>query len=288
LNFTVAVDVRNTLGECPTWDHREQTLYWIDVLEKALFRRGGDGAVRRWELSDHPGSIAVRGSREVLIAFRRGISLFDTGTGKETPIDCPGVDFGKERFNDGACDPLGRFWVGTMDRRLSEPVGGLFCLDDALTLRKAADDVTISNGIAWSPDGRTLYHTDSFTRQIRAHDFDMASGSVAARRVFADFTKLGGTPDGCAMDEAGRLWAVDAHGARILVLASDGALVDEIAAPAARPSSLAFGGADMRTLFVTTMRHDLSMEALERSPASGAVFSARSETAGTQQPRFAG
>lgn len=288
LRFGVAVDPANTLGECPVWDPVEQSLHWIDVLEKALFRLDAHGAMRRWDLQDHPGSIALRRDGGVLIAFRRGLCLFDTATGKETPIPCPGVDFTRERFNDGACDPRGRFWVGTLDRRLSEPNGGLFCLDETLVLRKAADGVTISNGIAWSPDGGTLHHTDSFTRRIHAYDFDPASGAISGRRVFADFAGLEGTPDGCAMDLDGRLWVVEAHGARLIVLAPNGSVEAVIPSPAARPSSLAFGGADMRTLFLTSMRHDLPPEALARSPSSGAVFSARTGTIGMEQPRFAG
>lgn len=285
--FAVAAGLRNTLGECPTWDAATGGFYWIDVMEKLLFRLDSSGAVRKWPLSDHPGSIAVRSQNEVLVAFRRGLSLFSTATGEETSLDCSGVDFAQERFNDGACDRRGRFWVGTLDRKLAHPVAGLYCFDGAGPPRKVLGGVTISNGIAWSPDSTRLYRTDSHTRRIHVHAFDLERGEVGEDRLFADFTAQNGAPDGCTVDAEGCLWSVDAHNARLIRFDPEGEVMCDLKAPTARPSSLAFGGPKLNTLYVTSMRHGLTPEQLAADPGAGSLFTARMDVHGLAEPRFA-
>jgi L-arabinonolactonase len=195
------------LGECPTWDELSGRLLHIDVIGRRLLSCEPDGGqAEEVSLAEIPGSFALRRNGGLLMAYRRGLALRDPA-GNETSIELPSQwDGSRERFNDGSCDALGRFWVGTMDRCLQETVGALYRLDCDLTVHRTASGFGISNGIAWSPDNRTMYHCDSRPPVIYAYEFDLDAGVARNRRILVDFTSPMGMPDGCATDVEGFIW----------------------------------------------------------------------------------
>ena len=283
--WTLVDNTAQGIGECPLWDDRCNHLYWIDVQGRRLFRR--DMSVSRttsWTLSGAPGSIALRKQTGLLIAFRNGLALFDPETGVEIRLDAAAADFAIERFNDGACDRAGRFWVGSLDRALAGPAGGLFCLEPDGTFSRKAGGVAIGNGIAWSPDNRTLYHVDSLPGQVLAYDYDLGEGALGERRVFADFKDRTGTPDGCAIDAEGGLWVAAAGAGELVRFHPSGRQIDAIACPVGRVTSLTFGGPDLRTAFVTSMRHG----AADDDRLAGVTMAIPMPVAGLPLPRFGG
>ena len=279
------------LGECPLWDPDSQALFWIDVVGRRMFRRAAAaGAIESWALPRLPGSYALRHDGGMLMAWRNGIGLVDPAAGRfeDLPPGPDGPDFALERFNDGACDRQGRFWTGTMARSLRDPVGHLYRVDPDHSVHRMAGGVILSNGIAWSPDDRTMYHCDSGARAVFAHGFDLAAGTLAPRGMFADFTGRPGRPDGCTVDAEGHLWVAAVEAGELLRFAPSGALVACVPLPVSRPTSLAFGDGDLRTLYVTSLRDGLDAAALAGEPDAGRVFALRPGVAGLPKPRFEG
>jgi sugar lactone lactonase YvrE len=278
-----------TLGECPVWDPEAAALYWIDVVGRRMFRRIAS-SVASWALPRLPGSYALRRDGGMLMAWRNGLGLIDPARGvfEDLPLGTEGPDFALERFNDGACDRAGRFWTGTMARTLCDPVGHLYRIDPDRSVRRVADGVVLSNGIAWSPDDRVLYHCDSATRAVFAYEYDLAAGRIGPRGVFASFDGRMGRPDGCTIDAEGHLWVAAVEAGEILRFAPSGALAGSLRVPVSRPTALAFGDADLRTLFVTTMRDGLTEAGAAAEPAAGKVLALRPGVAGVPKPRFAG
>lgn len=261
----------NTLGEGPQWHVAEQALYWIDCLGRELLRwRESTGEVTRWPLAGAPGSFVFGTDGRILIAYRNGLAFLDPETGATVPIAVDGVDFATERFNDGKCDAHGRFWVGTMDRELQRPLGSLYRIDPDLVVRRIDNSfLTLSNGIAWSPDGKVMYLCDSRPGRILRYDFDPDSGEVGNRQVFVDYSNRTGRPDGCAVDVEGGLWVADFDGSQVVRYDPAGRCDHRIEMPVARPTSVAFGGASLDALFITSMRHGVD---LAEQPAAGNVF----------------
>lgn len=282
---TFVTDTDN-LGECPVWDERTGRLHWIDVTGKRISSCASDGSdVVRTSLDDIPGSFALRENGGYLIGFRRSLALIGPD-GREERRERPAiVDFESERFNDGACDRRGRFWVGTMDRRLKQNIGGLYRVDSDMSVCRMAEGIGLSNGLAWSPDDRTLYHCDSAPAVIYAYDFDLDDGEVRNRRVFLQFDPSTARPDGCAMDSEGFLWVAALGSGAIHRYDPSGRLDRAIKTPVKRASSLCFGGPDWRRIYITTMGpHDGHGD----DPLDGAVFVDDVDVAGLPRYRFAG
>lgn len=263
----------DTLGECPTWDARASKLRWIDVTGKRLSTLDpGRSPVEDRRFEDYPGSITMRQAGGILVAFRRSLALLDDDGTEAAKIVPPSIDFTRERFNDGKCDRHGRFWVGTMDRRLKQPLGALYRVDPDLSVHRMSEGYGISNGLAWSPDDRILYHCDSSPTVIYAYDFDGPSGTIANRRVFVEFTAGMGRPDGCATDADGFLWVASPGAGCVRCFAPDGRQTRMIETPVRFPSSVAFGGNGLRTLFITTLKpHELTPEG-RASELDGALY----------------
>ncbi|MGE0803487.1 MAG: SMP-30/gluconolactonase/LRE family protein [Lautropia sp.] len=284
-------DSKDELGECPVWNDRDQSLYWVDCIGARLSSiTPADGRVRSWKLPEFPGSFAFRDDAGLVMALRRGLALVSLGDGTAacTRLDADGFDPDVQRFNDGACDRRGRFWAGTFDRRLAEPIGSLYRLSRDHSARRMDTGIMMSNGIAWSPDDRTMYYTDSRPGRIYAYDFDPDDGAIGNRRVFLDYAGSRSRPDGCAIDSAGGLWVAEVDGSRAARYTPQGRLDRVIELPVTRPSSLAFGGSDLSTLFITTLRHGVPEDALHAQPLAGAVLTANPGVSGLPQPRFAG
>ena len=287
--FQCVLDARASLGECPVWSIGEQALYWVDINAPSLNRFDPEsGANLAWPMPSSIGSFAVRAQGGFVAALRDGIWLVDrAGRLGDRMAEAP-YDPSHHRFNDGRADRAGRFWVGTMNERRDAASGALYCLDAYFTLSRVLDGITISNGLAWSPDQRTLYHADTPARTISTYAFDAATGAVSGRREFAHFEDETERPDGAAVDSDGCYWTAFYRGGRVVRLSARGERLAEFPLPAMCPTMCAFGGSDLRTLYVTTARQMREADELARLPQSGGIFAMRVEVPGLPEPEFAG
>jgi len=279
--IALAVASASLLGESPMWHPREQVLYYCDIPGRKLQRFDpATGELAHWDFDTDVASCAPMLDGALLLAMRDGLWRFDAASGKRTRLAEPPYDTKSERFNDGKCDPQGRFWVGTMYEPRDAAVASLHCYAKGKLERKA-EGITISNGLAWSPNGRTMYWSDTTAHTIYAFDFDPATGAIGNKRVFASFpvkqpgqdlASYGGRPDGAAVDVEGGYWVAMFEGQRLLRLSSDGELLREVKLPVRCATMPCFGGADLRTLYITTARLNRPPDELLAQPLAGCVF----------------
>jgi len=283
------LDARAELGECPVWSAHEEALYWVDIRAPALHRlHPGSGATRTWHVPSRIGSFGLRDGGGAVVALVDGFHLLDFDTGAlrflTGPEHVPGT-----RFNDGKVSPDGRFFAGTMDEeQLSRPVAALYRLDPDGRMTTVVDGLIVSNGLAWSADGRTMFHSDSKAQVVWTYDYDPGSGAVGERRELARPTEEQGRPDGAAVDEKGYYWSAGISAGVLNRWGPDGALDRSIPLPCSNPTAPCFGGPDLRTIFVTSLRHDLPAEVLADKPLSGGIFAVRADVPGVPVARFAG
>jgi sugar lactone lactonase YvrE len=292
------------LGESPFWHPQEQRLYWVDIPGKQILRAQIDtGTVDTWDMPSEPGCMAPAASGGLVMALRHGVFRARTWGGALERITTLDYDPARMRANDGKCDALGRFWIGTIDETKVARNAALYSLDcragrTPLLERKtdpAALPTTTANGLAWRPDGQTLYWADTPSHTVHAWDFDVNSGAMTAQRRFAQFPPkpagwqytpaennggYRGRPDGAAVDAQGNYYVAMFEGRRLCKFAPDGRLLAEIVTPAQCPTMPCFGGADLQTLFITTASHGRSAAELKDLPLSGCLFSMRVEVPG--------
>ncbi len=292
------VDCRDRIGEGAFWCPDERAVYWLDVPMPSRLHRliPASGRHDVWPMPEMITALAKRADGSLLIASERGISFFDPSTGKLERKIAPEADQPRNRSNDGAPDARGRFWMGTMmnnlgpageDLPITEASGALWCIDADLSYWREIAGITITNGVVWSPDGRTLYVADSALKVIHAYDFDSGAGRVSNRRAFSAITDLG-SPDGAAVDRDGYLWSARWEGYSVARFSPDGAVDRIVPIPASQVTSCAFGGEDLKTLYVTTAHHGLTAQALARHPQAGGLFAFAAPVPGLPRPRFAG
>jgi sugar lactone lactonase YvrE len=289
-NVRCVADVKAELGEGPVWALDEQALYWVDILAPALHRLDpATGAARSWRLPQAIGSFGLREQGGAVVALRNGLHLFDFDRGELTFLSDPEADLPGNRFNDGKVSPDGRFWAGTMDEaELKRPSGALYRLDPDRSVHKMATDLIVSNGLAWSADGGTLFHSDSKGQVIYVYDYDLASGDIDNRRVLARPSEEVGRPDGGAADMEGFYWSAGISAGVLNRWSPDGHLDRQIAMPCAAPTCPCFGGPDLKTLYVTSLRHGLPAETLAAKPLSGGIFAIEVEVPGVPVAKFKG
>jgi sugar lactone lactonase YvrE len=277
----VLVLIESELGEGPRWDQSSQTLIFVDVLAGLLHRiRPGAHAPNTRELGQALGAANPTTAGGLVLAMRDGIYLADAD-GSNLRLFAPvEVEDTSHRMNDAACDPQGRLWAGTMSFEAVPGAGTLYRIDPDGTVNAVLHDLTISNGIGWSPAGDRLYFIDSPTRRIDVLDFDGERGAASNRRPFVDVMDTPGVPDGLTVDVEGGLWVAFWGGAQVRRYASDGRLTDIVEVPAPQPTSCTFGGPDGQDLFITSARLGMSQEDLEAYPLSGSVFTCRTTTQG--------
>ena len=285
----VAVASPSLLGESPLWHPVEQVLYHCDIPGHTLNRFDpASSAHAHWRFDTDVACCAPMLDGALLLAMRDGLWRFDPATGQRSALAEPPYDMATERFNDGKCDPRGRFWVGTIYEPRDPPNAALYRFSDGVLTRQA-DRITVSNGLAWSPDGRTMYWSDTQAHSVYAFDFDPASGGLSQRRVFANFAAkqpgesldaYGGRPDGAAVDVEGCYWVAMFEGQRLLRLSPDGALLREVRLPVRCPTMPCFGGADLKTLYITTARENRPVAELAAQPLAGCVLSLRVDVPG--------
>jgi len=277
-----------TLGESPLWHPQEQCLYYVDIAERQVLCLPQIGAQpQRWVLPAEPACLAALEGGGLLIAARDGLWRLDTRSGALSFVASPPYDPALQRFNDGKPDALGRLWVGTIDDR-RRPDSALWRFDGA-GFASLAEGITTSNGLAWSPDQRTLYCSDTRAHQVYAYDFDLSSGTLGERRVFAEFApraadqplqSYGGRPDGAAVDAEGCYWVAMFEGQCLNRFAPDGRLLRTLPLPVRCPTMPTFGDADLRTLYITTARENRPEAELQAQPWAGCVLRVRVEVPG--------
>jgi sugar lactone lactonase YvrE len=275
------------LGECPTWSEEDQSLHWIDVRGQALRCLNIEsGAIRNCPMPEMVGCIAMRAAHEFLVALRSSIATFNPATGAFKTVAGPHAGIPNMRFNDGRCDRQGRFWVGSMNDVTREPVGYLYRLDGNGCVRML-DLVAVPNSLCWSPDGRTMYFSDGREPLIWAFAFDPATGTLTERREFARLAPGNSVPDGATVDDQGYVWSAIYGAGVINRYAPDGILDRVIEMPVSQPTSCAFGGPDLDTLFITTARQRLSQSELAAQPLAGALLAMRLDVRGLPEPKYA-
>ena len=265
----VIFDAKTTLGEGPAWDEKTQTLYWVDILGKRVYA-GTDLLV---ELDEFVGCLAPCKSGHLILGKRASFVDFDLGSSQQTVLATLN-ESATNRINDGKCDPSGRFLAGTMDMNEKDPTGSFYSFDGKST-RTLFRGVTISNGIAWSPDYKTFYYIDTPTCEVHAYDYDVKTGEIANRRKAFDVPNSLGWADGMTSDVEGNLWIAMWGGAQITRWnPNTGQLLEQIPVPALQPSCTVFGGKDLNELYVTSARKGMSEADLQKYPLSGGLFRA--------------
>jgi sugar lactone lactonase YvrE/DNA-binding IclR family transcriptional regulator len=275
------------LAEGPVWSAREKRLYWVDILAPSINRF--DPATRSNEEVALPRLVSAvverRGGGFVALT-QGGLESFDFASGTLTPLVDPEAEISDNRFNDGKCDRQGRLWAGTMRLDASRASGSLYAIKPDLSWGRHESGLTVANGLDWSPDGRTFYFADSAPGRIYAYDFDESAGTVKRRRVFAEIDAAAGRPDGLAVDSEGCVWCAIWDGWCLHRYAPDGRLLREVKLPIPRPTSVAFGGDDLKTLFITSARVRLPSRILAEAPFSGGLFTLPVDVPGLPAAEF--
>ena len=278
----VVLDARAELGEGPRWDPGEQRLLWVDIMAGRVHAfRPDKGACRNVGVGKPVGALAGARDGSLVLAVADGFARLDFKSGATTMLAAVEADRPQNRMNDGACDPAGRFWAGTMALDESPGQGALYRLDPDLTVHTMVTGVTISNGIDWSPDGLTMYLADSGPGVVHAFDFD-ERGTIANERVFLALPEESGTPDGLTVDASGDVWVAIWGGGRVARYGADGTLREELPVPAVETTSCAFAGPGLHWLYVTTATEHWTDEQRRAAPGAGLLY--RFETAATGRP----
>jgi sugar lactone lactonase YvrE len=271
-----------TLGEGVLWDAGGNQVWFVDIKGRRIHRCAAGGSDQRtWETPGQVSFIVPTADGGLVCSLEDGLYRFDEASGEFAPLCQVEPELPGNRVNDGHVDAAGRLWFGSMDDREQAPSGSLYRFNGSGVPQVADTGYVITNGPATSPDGRTLYHTDTLEKRIYAFDVG-PDGSLGGKRLFA-MIEDGGYPDGMAVDADGYLWVATFGGWRIDRFAQDGRKVGEVRFPCANITKLAFGGEDLRTVYVTTARKGLSTAELDAQPLAGGLFTFRAEAPGLPQ-----
>lgn len=281
------VDEPFLVGESPRWHEDEQALYWVDIYKPSIERLDPKtGARRTFPMPERIGCFSFCQDGRIIAGMQSGIAFVDLEKGTvERVFDLvphnPDI-----RFNDGRCDLQGRFWVGSLIETFDANVAALYRYDADGTGTRMVDNMICANGLAFSPDGRILYHSDSRQDVVWAWDLDPLTGAIANRRVFVANDVMEGRPDGAAVDAEGCYWICCVGAWRVARFRPDGTIDRVIGVPVQRPTACTFGGPDLDVLYVTSATYPLSQAALARQPLAGSVFAIDVGIKGLPEPRF--
>ncbi|MFZ3070362.1 MAG: SMP-30/gluconolactonase/LRE family protein [Anaerolineaceae bacterium] len=280
--------VGNILGECPLWHPVEKRLYWVDIEKDMLFRLNPlDHALEKFNLGVKTGCFGFRGNGGLILATELGFAFWSEENSRPIKIMDLYEPNSGIMMNDGRVDLQGRLWAGSKGQPAK---AGLFLLNPQLSHRQVLDGVTIANGIDWSLDARTCYFTDSGTHTIFRYRFNPEDGNLSDPEIF--FSLAGslywGTPDGLCVDSGGNVWSAIWDGGKILQLSPDGEIQQELLLPVTRPTSIAFGGEDLKDLYITSASTELTPQELSTQPFAGDLFVFHTEIPGRQSHFFPG
>jgi sugar lactone lactonase YvrE len=283
------LNVHAQLGECPRWDERARVLYWVDILAPALHRFDpATGVDDVFALPEHIGCFALREGGGFIAGLRSGIWTLDESARPLERIAANPENTATSRFNDGRCDPAGRFFAGTIDEPKAGGHAHLYRLSGGKLDALSAGLLT-SNGLAFSADQRWIYHSDTPNFVIYRAPYDLATGACGAREVWARIEPTAtdrGRPDGATVDAEGYYWSAFYEGGRVVRFAPDGTVDAVYPLPVRCPTMCAFGGDDLRTLYITTARAGRDAEELAREPLAGGLFAMRVDVPGLPEPRW--
>jgi sugar lactone lactonase YvrE len=278
------------LGESPLWDSDRNSFFWADIEGKSFYEYNrSTRKVKSWQLNDRVSLLTACTKDGLLLALQGGLAKFDLETGNLSRLSPVENELPGNRTNDGACDSKGRLWIGTMDVLCKENAGSLYCIDNSLVVSKKISNLTISNGITWSLDDKSLYHIDSPTYCVQSYLFDAETGNISGGETVIHVPEELGMPDGMTIDEEGMLWIAHWGGFGVYRWnPRNGRLLDKITVPVPNVTSCAFGGEQLDELFITTAREHLSEEELKKYPGSGSVFMAIPGVKGIAANKFTG
>jgi sugar lactone lactonase YvrE len=302
INIECVLDCANHLGEGPVWDVEEARLYWLDctgrrVGNPTIWRLDpGSGKIDNWTIDRDVGAMALRKDGGAVLAVDDGFYFFDFASGGLELIRRVDEDQPRSRLNDGKCDRRGRFLAGGMDDKEQLKICGLWRLDPDLSVTKIDDGIICSNGPCWSPDDKTFYFADTFQEEFWAYDYDIDSGNVSNKRVFASTAADAGVADGSTVDAEGYLWNAQVIGGELVRYAPDGSVERRIGMPVKNVTSVIFGGPDLDEIYVTSMArvkhpavHDrFAVEVKPQFLAGGLFRITGLGIRGLPEPRFAG
>jgi sugar lactone lactonase YvrE len=276
---------RARLGECPVWDADRQRLYWVDIYNHRVHEFDPGTLADRWfDTGDVVSALVLAQEDRLLLALRDRLAFLHLDSGAVESLQQLEFSLPGTRFNDGKCDPQGRFWIGTMSEQPGQ--GALYRYDTDGSLHTMETGLTTSNGLGWSPDGASFYLTDSHVREIYAYRFDARSGAISDRRVLINLSGDVPEPDGLTIDRRGHIWTALWNGWAIVHFDADGREIERIKMPVQCPTSLAFGGQKLTDLYVTSASVALSQTDIQRGFQAGDLFCIAGAAEGTPSQAF--
>jgi len=272
--WEVVTDIRCELGEGPLWDPVRRCILWVDITKGVIYQYREGNKPEMMEIGQKTGAIAPVNGGGLIAALKDGFAFIDQSGRKIKIIADPEKSLHGNRFNDGKCDPAGRFWAGTMDEiENRRGAGSLYSLNNDLTVSVKIKGVSCSNGLAWSLDHRVFYYIDTPTRQVVAYDYEVEDGKITNRRVVINISSEEGLPDGMTIDAEGMLWVAHWGGWKISRWnPSTGERLTDLSLPVSHVSSCTFGGSGLDDLYVTSARAGLNKDELDAQPQAGALF----------------
>lgn len=289
--FGIFSNHKDQVGESPVWDAEGLCLWWVDIEAQCIRKKSLEGQLQSWHLPEKVGCIALTANRQVVAAMETSIALLSLesdGRYKQQTLATMAHPKLGMRFNDGRCDPSGRMWIGTMvmDMGKAENAGGLYCLDERGLTGPYVEGLYTPNGLAFSPDGGTMYFSDShpMAQKIWRCQIELASGNLSNQSLFVDMTDLRGRPDGAAMDAQGHYWICGNDAGLVHCFDTAGRCIESLPVPFPKPAMCAFGGVDLQTMFVTSIVP--GNKALDTTGQSGQVVSTHLPHRGLPEPVF--
>ncbi|MDP6125897.1 MAG: SMP-30/gluconolactonase/LRE family protein [Candidatus Latescibacteria bacterium] len=287
----LVLDTRSALGEGAVWCAQRGVLYWVDIVGETVYVYDPKtGENRGIKVGQPVGTVVARASGGLMLALHQGFASLDLESEEVVMIADPESELTGNRFNDGKCDPAGRFWAGTMHSgETGAATGCLYSLDTDMSVECKETSIICSNGIVWSLDSTIMYYIDTPTMEVAAYDYDVRTGAIANRRAVVTIDKSEGSPDGMTIDSEGMLWVAHWDGSQVVRWNPDsGEKMESISVPAQRVTSCAFGGSGLDQLYITTARVGLDDDALEEQPLAGGLFVSEPGVTGIEAPMFMG
>lgn len=288
LKADLELEIKAKLGEGAFWNHKTQELYWVDIID-SLFHVYNPSTKNNisFKMPSAIGTVVPYTGKEALVALVDGVYKVDLQSGELNVLSDVESNMSWNRFNDGKCDPNGNFWVGSMYYDQNKPLASVYKIEENGFTTKMIDSVTVSNGIVWTKDGKTMYYIDTPSSNIMAYDFDSPTSTISNGRIVVNISENDGAPDGMAIDEDDMLWVGMWNGDAVARFnPKTGKLISKIKVPAHNVTSCAFGGEHLDVLYITTSSLDMTAEELEKYPLAGSIFKVNPGVKGVKSSFF--